>query len=104
MLGFHVGFVDAGGCGEGVLRAIVFAEEIEDVSGHVDHVSAGGCEGAEFECGGARKLRMVAGFDDVNPVVKDGGVVWMLLHERVQYVLRFLRAGVGVAVEVAVVE
>ena len=84
VLPVHVGAIDVHGIEKDLSGALVVADAIKDVSGHVDHVS--GIWSERSEALGAWDCQFgMAAFHGVDPVVVGGGVVGMLLQDLAQY-------------------
>src|SRR6185437_2308493 len=77
VLALHVVAVDAHGIQEDLARPLVVANTIEDVSGHMHHMSGGWCKRSK-PLGRCNRPLWVAGFDGVDPIMVRGSIVGML--------------------------
>ena len=80
----HIIAVHALGFQKNLARALVIAQAIKNVAGHVDHVSRPGRELAEFLRAFDRPFRMVAPFHRMDPIVIRGGVVGIIVQQIAQ--------------------
>src|ERR1700691_2469254 len=93
MLCPHVLLVRFHGGGKGLFRAGVVAGAIEDVAGHVDHVSRGWRETAEDFGAVKSLLRVRTPLNGMNPVMIRRRVVRILLEDGLENRQGFLFAG-----------